>query len=310
MAGEWIKIRIDLTDDPTVFMLADLLSVDCPTIVGHLVMFWGWMDRHTPDGRRIQLTENVIDRKIAVEGFAAAMRKVGWLAGEDHALELPNFERHNGASSKARALESEAKSIRRKVKKEGEIVPSEALKNSVGQVSDKTVPKSPTREEKRREEKNTTKDQNLSVLTNGVDTIREVEESKKPAKPELITKRKRKLTGQKLMAFELFWIAFDYKKDRASAADAWLDLDMDQDLFDVIIRSAKQIASTRQQEVQSGRTPIYPQGWLSGRRWEDEPYIAAPSVINHPGRSGHLGPQTIERLTDRSWASNSLAAEG
>lgn len=309
MAGEWIKIRIDLTDDPTVFMLADLLSTDCPTIVGHLVTFWAWMDRHTPDGKHIQLTENVIDRKIAMLGFANAMRKVGWLAGEDGALELPNFERHNGASSKARALESEAKRLRRQMKTEGENIASETPKKNVGQVSDKTESKSPTREEKRREEKNTDKDKNLSVLTNGDDSVQKAPDSKKPTKPELITKRKRKLTGSKLMAFELFWIAFDYKKDRASAADAWLDLEMDQDLFDVIIRSAKQVAAGRPMEIQANRTPIYPQGWLSGRRWEDEPYVGTPRVIDHPGRSGKIGASTLERFTDRSWAVP-LAAEG
>jgi len=140
MAGDWIKIRTDLSDDPDVYRLSEILSLDCPTVVGHLVAFWGWMDRHTVDGKRLSLSDKVIDKRISLDGFAAALKEIGWLEGENGDLELPNFERHNGTSAKARALEAEAKRIRR------------ADKN-VGHESDKTTPKSPTRKEKRREEK-------------------------------------------------------------------------------------------------------------------------------------------------------------
>jgi len=49
----------------------------------------------------------------------------------------------------------------------------------------------------------------------------------KPAQPMLevyITQKKRKLSGADLSAFNIFWTAFDYKHDRARAADAWLDI--------------------------------------------------------------------------------------
>lgn len=158
MAGDWIKIRIDLCDDPNVYILSDHLSTDVPTVVGLLCLFWGWMDRHTSDGKSLKLTENVIDQRVGCKGFASAMRDVGWLEGENMALELPNFDRHNGNSAKARALESEAKRLRRKEKPASTPTkekPKEKPQNeSVGQASDKSGPKSPTREEKRREEKN------------------------------------------------------------------------------------------------------------------------------------------------------------
>ena len=156
MAGDWIKIRIDLCDDPNVYILSDHLSTDVPTVVGLLCLFWGWMDRHTSDGKSLKLTENVIDQRVGCKGFASAMRDVGWLEGENMALELPNFDRHNGNSAKARALESEAKRLRRKEKPASTPTkekPKEKPQNeSVGQASDKSGPKSPTREEKRREE--------------------------------------------------------------------------------------------------------------------------------------------------------------
>ena len=145
--------------------------------------------------------------------------------------------------------------------------------------------------------------QKPSVLTD------DVGEQKKPLsvihKPELVTKRGRKLIGKKLMAFELFWNAFDYKKDRASAADAWYDLELDDDLFDVIIRSAKACAIARPHEITAGRTPIYPQGWLSGRRWEDEVYTVNSRSVTID-QSTRLRPSTgaeiRESLSDRSWA--------
>lgn len=161
MAGDWIKIRIDLSDDPNVFILSDILGLEVPTVVGHLALFWGWMDRHTPDGKQLFLSETVIDKKIGVSGFASALRSVGWLAGENMDLSIPNFERHNGNSAKARALESEAKRLRRNEKNgkysdENSIkpTPKETVKKPVRQVSDKIGEKCPTREEKRREDIN------------------------------------------------------------------------------------------------------------------------------------------------------------
>lgn len=155
MAGDWIKIRTDLSDDPDVYLLSEYLSLECPTIVGHLVMFWGWMDRHTHDGQGIKLSQNIIDRKIGCEGFTAALLKIGWLEGVEHDYSLSKFERHNGNSGKARALEAEAKRLRRadKTPPPGPPTVTPPPKTNVGQVSDKPPKKSPTRGEERREEK-------------------------------------------------------------------------------------------------------------------------------------------------------------
>lgn len=163
MAGDWIKIRLDLSDDPDVLQISEKLSIECPTVVGHLVDFWCWIDRHTPDGQYLNLTDSMIDRRAGTPGFAAALREVHWLEGEDMALMIPNFDRHNGNTAKARALENEAKRLRRKGKKASnpttQSPPSGSQNNvgqkrpgDVGQGSDKNDQKSPTREEKRREE--------------------------------------------------------------------------------------------------------------------------------------------------------------
>lgn len=91
------------------------------------------------------------------------------------------------------------------------------------------------------------------------------------------TKKKRKLNGKRFDAFNLFWLAFNYKKDKASAADAWLDIpELTNALVDRIIIAAEAEAANRKTIIDRGLTPIYAQGWLSGRRWEDEAYSEAP----------------------------------
>lgn len=174
MAGDWIKIRTDLFEDPAVMKLSDILGTDDPTTVGLLVRFWSWADKQTTDGTDIAITSARLDRLIGREGFAEGMRQIGWLSGRDGSLCLPRFQRHNGSSAKARALEAEAKRLRR--------ASSEPM-------SDNTSDTGPTnhvpdvrpekrRREENREEKNRThqnKERDLSVPAHTYPSREEVE---------------------------------------------------------------------------------------------------------------------------------------
>jgi hypothetical protein len=87
-----------------------------------------------------------------------------------------------------------------------------------------------------------------------------------------ISKKKRKLEGKRLETFKLFWEAFDFKKGRADAIDSWLDIpQLTGSLVQTIVEAAKREAKDRPEIIRQGRTPIWPQGWITGRRWEDEP---------------------------------------
>jgi len=87
------------------------------------------------------------------------------------------------------------------------------------------------------------------------------------------TKKGRKLNGKRLKSFNLFWDSFNYKRGRAEASDAWFDIPELTDLVvDEIIKSAKKEAINRKELIKQGKTPKMAQGWISGRRWEDEPY--------------------------------------
>lgn len=85
------------------------------------------------------------------------------------------------------------------------------------------------------------------------------------------TKKGRKLNGNHYGLFEEFWNAFAYKEGKAEAADTWLDLDLDEKTVrELVIPAAKREAERRQKLIEAGRTPKMAQGWLSGRRFEDE----------------------------------------
>lgn len=118
MSG-WIKIRTDLLDDPDLLILSDIIQTECRTLVGHLVFFWSWVDRHITAGDKIELSKETIDHLIGVPGFTLGMQKIGWISGHDGAYTIPHMERHMSATAKARAMEAEARRIRREACPDG-----------------------------------------------------------------------------------------------------------------------------------------------------------------------------------------------
>lgn len=108
MASNWIKIEVITPDKPEIYELSELLSLDPDAVLGKLIRIWAWADQQTIDGNAksnaTSVTKIAIDRMAFMSGFAEAMLKVGWLKYEDEVLIFPNFERHNGESSKKRAL--------------------------------------------------------------------------------------------------------------------------------------------------------------------------------------------------------------
>lgn len=89
-----------------------------------------------------------------------------------------------------------------------------------------------------------------------------------------LTKKKRKLTGKRLETFLKFWEIFDYKKDKANAADSWIDIpELTNQLVDEICEAAKTESDNRPELINKGSTPMFAQGWLTARRWEDEQNI-------------------------------------
>ena len=104
MAGDWMKIELELPDKPEVHSIAGILNLDPDCVVGKLIRVWQWFDKHTTDGNAYGVTYSLLDRITNVTGFSEAMSFVGWLEQKDKYLVMPKFDRHTSESAKTRAL--------------------------------------------------------------------------------------------------------------------------------------------------------------------------------------------------------------
>jgi hypothetical protein len=139
MAGDWIKMRVDLLEDPAVFKIRNAIGDDRLTIIGRLHTFWAWADKHAVDGYVDGATSQLVDEVSGKEGFANAMVSAKWLSISPAGILLPNSDRHNGESAKERSLKSQRQARWR------------AGKDAKATTKPSTPPS--TREEKKREEK-------------------------------------------------------------------------------------------------------------------------------------------------------------
>lgn len=117
MADNWIKVEDTLPDKPEVVQMAMELKIDQDSVAGKLLRIWGWADRNAINGTLIPVTCEFIDRTTHCPRFSEAMRRVGWLVGDDGALTFPRFERHNGQDAKKRAETNRRVSSSRLAKK-------------------------------------------------------------------------------------------------------------------------------------------------------------------------------------------------
>ncbi len=104
MAGDWIKLEHVTPDKPEIVKMADILGIDQDSVVGKLVRIWIWADQNSVNGNAMTVTDSFLDRYTFCSGFSVALRNVGWLTGKNGCLMLPNFDRHNGQTSKNRAV--------------------------------------------------------------------------------------------------------------------------------------------------------------------------------------------------------------
>ena len=110
MAGDWIKMRSNLWDDPRVGAVVDATEATEAAVVGALYWLWATADQHTADGFMPGLTLRQIDRKTGVKGFAAALCAIGWLSDSEDGVTINNFSDHNGSSAKRRCTDAQRKS--------------------------------------------------------------------------------------------------------------------------------------------------------------------------------------------------------
>lgn len=115
MAGDWIKMRGNLWDDPRVGALCDATGQGEAAIVGSLYWLWATADQHTEDGFLSGMTLRQIDRKTGIQGFGQALCAIEWIAEVDGGVLISKFDEHNGASAKRRSTDAQRKANGRKV---------------------------------------------------------------------------------------------------------------------------------------------------------------------------------------------------
>lgn len=142
MAGDWIKMRMDLPEDPAVYKLASITKMDRLSVIGRLYAFWAWADKYAVDGRVDGATSLLVDDVARHDGFADALVAVKWLEIGDDFISLPHHERHNGESAKERGLKNARQARWREGKDKTSSTPVDATPSTPAS----------TREEKRREE--------------------------------------------------------------------------------------------------------------------------------------------------------------
>lgn len=103
MAGDWMKIELELPEKPEVHSIAAMLGKEPEWVVGALIKVWGWFNKHTEDGNAPGVTFALPDRLVGVTGFGEAMCFAGWLEQNDRTLTMPKFDRHTSESAKTRA---------------------------------------------------------------------------------------------------------------------------------------------------------------------------------------------------------------
>ncbi len=150
MAGEWIPMRMDLLDDPSVIAMSSALNLEEYAVVGRLLKLWSWANRHLKDGHAF-VPDKWVDDYVGTPGFASAMLTAGWLRTRSSGgLEFTSFDRWNSQGAKIRLGET----LRKRAFREKKTTPDKAS-NSPGYVPvlSRTIPPVCPGPEKRRVEK-------------------------------------------------------------------------------------------------------------------------------------------------------------
>jgi hypothetical protein len=245
MAGDWIKMRGNLWDDPRVCRLCDICDVGEAQIIGGLYWLWSTADQHTEDGRLSGLSLSGIDRKTGTRGFAAALVTIGWLIETSEGVEVPRFDEHNGSSAKRRASEAQRKANARSVSASD----ADKQRTECGHDAYENGTSCVAREEKRREEEETPPTPSPGVVTAA---------AAKPARVALAP------------GFDSFWAKFPKRRNKAQAEKAWAKLRPEQALVDRIVKAVEVAARRDDWQREDGRFVPHPATWLNARGWEDD----------------------------------------
>lgn len=269
MAGDWIKMRWNLSGDPAVKAMSRALKLDTFGVIGRLQAFWGWADQHTDNGDLPFTILEDVDDFVEKRGFATELVRVGWLAElQEGGICIPNWDRHNGESAKKRCLTrarveklrgSEGNAnVTQAALQNGESVTQAALQNRY----------------QRREEKSIIPPTPLQGDESGED-------------PDALSASDREAIGAHT-GFAEFWAAYPRKTKEVEAQRAWLATANDRpELGDLLGILARFTASDEWQR-QSGQYVPSAHNWLRDQRWRDQ--LESVGIPSNPRKKKKEAP--------------------
>lgn len=248
MAGDWIKMRVDLRDDPAVISISDALGLDPDTVVGKLHRLWSWATGQLRDGNATGVTESWVDRYISVTGFARAMQNARWLVVEDGRIAFPNWESHLSKGAKNRAG-----------------VKDRVAKHRNGTGVTKALP------EKRREEKREETSAAKPPTAEGeAEVITKPKAPKPPPTPEQ--------PSPEFLAWWAAWPRHPRKINKWPCWKFWAKNNLDPKA-EAIMRSLERWKRSEMWTDEGGQFVPLPSTWLNQRRFNDMP-IEAPHPVD------------------------------
>jgi hypothetical protein len=109
MAGDWIKVECGTPHKTEISVISR--RCNCSKADAFLAWFklWCYFDANCSDGFIRDFSDSDADEIGNLAGIASALEYVGWIKWSDTGCQIINWEYHNGASAKRRALENARK---------------------------------------------------------------------------------------------------------------------------------------------------------------------------------------------------------
>jgi DNA replication protein DnaT len=105
----WIKVETTTPDKAEICQIARLCKCSRAEAFLAFFRFYVWLDSHSENGHVEFLEPEDVDTHSGLTGFGRAIESVKWIAFSDGFAVVTNFDKHNGQSSKRRALEARRK---------------------------------------------------------------------------------------------------------------------------------------------------------------------------------------------------------
>lgn len=114
MGGEWMQIDCDLPEKPEVQLIVARSGVDLDTVLGRLIRFWRWVQRHTTSANVERVDAQVLAQLCGGDSeFWKVVSSSGWVEFTETGICISGWKKRFSKSSKKRALDARRQSRKR-----------------------------------------------------------------------------------------------------------------------------------------------------------------------------------------------------